>query len=164
MPEFKQRLTEASFQPGVSIFRLALDNGINANLLFKWRQKWRQEKIKLPSSESGRESQLIPVTIDAELPAAPANEPLTARPSVTPEIHNISSEITFRNGPLRFKRFVYSAPHQNSAFLIFLLIMLIIKNHNNKDLLPLSTFTELIANNKKRVKDSFYVSRKNHRI
>ncbi|HFI7004457.1 IS66-like element accessory protein TnpA [Escherichia coli] len=101
MPEFKQRLTEASFQPGVSISRLALDNGINANLLFKWRQKWRQEKIKLPSSESGRESQLIPVTIDAELPAAPANEPLTARPSVTPEIHNISSEITFRNGTLR---------------------------------------------------------------
>ncbi|HHJ3129564.1 TPA: hypothetical protein ACQJFW_002902 [Escherichia coli] len=95
--------------------RLALDNGINANLLFKWRQK----KIKLPSSESGSESQLIPVTIDAELPAAPANEPLTARPSVTPEIHNISSEITFRNGTLRFKRFVYSAPHQNSAFLIF---------------------------------------------
>ncbi|EIP3425955.1 transposase [Salmonella enterica] len=56
-PEFKQRLIEASFQPGVSISRLALDNGINANLLFKWRQKWRQGKIKL-SSESGRESQL----------------------------------------------------------------------------------------------------------
>lgn len=40
-PEFKQRLIEASFQPGVSISRLVLDNGINANLLFKWRQKWR---------------------------------------------------------------------------------------------------------------------------
>ncbi|ELR7054581.1 transposase [Escherichia coli] len=92
---------EASFQPGVSISRLALDNGINANLLFKWRQKWRQGKIKLPSSESGRESQLIPVTIDAQLPTAPANEPLTARPSVTPKIHNISCEITFRNGTLR---------------------------------------------------------------
>ncbi|EFL9258236.1 transposase, partial [Escherichia coli] len=67
-PEFKQRLIEASFQPGVSISRLALDNGINANLLFKWRQKQRQGKIKLSSSESGRESQLIPVTIDAGLP------------------------------------------------------------------------------------------------
>ncbi|EMQ8345431.1 transposase [Escherichia coli] len=100
-PEFKQRLIEASFRPGVSISRLALDNGINANLLFKWRQKWRQGKIKLPSSESGRESQLIPVTIDAGLPTAPANEPLTARASVTPEIHNISCEITFRNGTLR---------------------------------------------------------------
>ncbi|EHB8435945.1 transposase [Salmonella enterica] len=96
-PELKQRLIEASFQPGVSISRLALDNGINANLLFKWRQG----KIKLLSSESGRESQLIPVTIDAELPTAPATEPLTAIPSVTPEIHNISCEITFRNGTLR---------------------------------------------------------------
>ncbi|WP_072011981.1 transposase [Trabulsiella guamensis] len=45
-PEFKQRIIEASFQPGVSISRLALGNGINANLLFKWRQKWRQGAIR----------------------------------------------------------------------------------------------------------------------
>lgn len=62
--------------PGVSSSRLALDNGINTNLLFKWRQG----KIQLLSSESGRESQLIPVTIDAELPSAPANEQLTLIP------------------------------------------------------------------------------------
>ncbi|QIU92594.1 transposase [Yokenella regensburgei] len=52
-PEFKQRgaghLIEASFEPGVSISRLALDNCINANLLFKWCQQWRQGKVKLPS-------------------------------------------------------------------------------------------------------------------
>lgn len=38
-PEFKQRLIAASFEPSVSVSRLALDNGIYANLLFKGRHK-----------------------------------------------------------------------------------------------------------------------------
>lgn len=37
----------------------------------------------IASSESGRESQLIPVTIDAELPSASANEQLILTSSVT---------------------------------------------------------------------------------
>ncbi|MBA0136939.1 transposase [Escherichia coli] len=36
-PEFKQQLVAASCEPGISISKLALENGINANLLFKWR-------------------------------------------------------------------------------------------------------------------------------
>ncbi|MEW0348024.1 transposase, partial [Escherichia coli] len=36
----------------LSISKLALENGINANLLFKWRQQWREGKLLLPSSES----------------------------------------------------------------------------------------------------------------
>ncbi|WP_366998424.1 IS66 family insertion sequence element accessory protein TnpB [Escherichia coli] len=35
-PEFKQQLVAASCEPGISISKLALENGINANLLFKW--------------------------------------------------------------------------------------------------------------------------------
>ncbi|MDW9214618.1 transposase [Escherichia coli] len=42
-PEFKQQLVAASCEPGISISKLALENGINANLLFKWRQQWREE-------------------------------------------------------------------------------------------------------------------------
>ncbi|HFX4545398.1 TPA: transposase [Escherichia coli] len=38
-PEFKQLLVAASCEPGISISKLALENGINANLLFKWRQR-----------------------------------------------------------------------------------------------------------------------------
>ncbi|WP_244469349.1 transposase, partial [Escherichia coli] len=41
----------ASCEPGISISKLALENGINANLLFKWRQQWREGKLLLPSSE-----------------------------------------------------------------------------------------------------------------
>ncbi|MZZ31303.1 transposase, partial [Escherichia coli] len=32
------QLVAASCEPGISISKLALENGINANLLFKWRQ------------------------------------------------------------------------------------------------------------------------------
>ncbi|MEF4329225.1 transposase [Escherichia coli] len=45
----------------MSISKLALENGINANLLFKWRQQWREGKLLLPSSES---PQLLPVVND----------------------------------------------------------------------------------------------------
>ncbi|NYV96818.1 hypothetical protein C6541_19205 [Escherichia coli] len=75
-PEFKQQLVAASCEPGISISKLALENGINANLLFKWRQQWREGKLLLPSSES---PQLLPVTLDAaaEQPESLAEDPET---------------------------------------------------------------------------------------
>ncbi|HCP3260156.1 TPA: transposase [Escherichia coli] len=91
-PEFKQQLVAASCEPGISISKLALENGINANLLFKWRQQWREGKLLLPSSES---PQLLPVTLDA---AAEQPESLAE----DPETLSISCEVTFRHGTLRF--------------------------------------------------------------
>ncbi len=82
-PEFKQQLVAASCEPGISISKLALENGINANLLFKWRQQWREGKLLLPSSES---PQLLPVTLDAT--------------AVHSEL-SICCEVTFRHGTLR---------------------------------------------------------------
>ncbi|MDT7254089.1 transposase [Citrobacter freundii] len=41
-PEFKKQLVAASCEPGISISKLALENGINANLLFKWRQQCKR--------------------------------------------------------------------------------------------------------------------------
>ncbi|WP_227010080.1 MULTISPECIES: transposase [unclassified Enterobacter cloacae complex] len=90
-PEFKKQLVAASCEPGISISKLALENGINANLLFKWRQQWREGKLLLPSSES---PQLLPVTLDA---AAVQPEP----PTENPETLCINCEITFRHGTLR---------------------------------------------------------------
>ncbi|EPK7745253.1 TPA: IS66 family insertion sequence hypothetical protein [Escherichia coli] len=91
-PEFKQLLVAASCEPGISISKLALENGINANLLFKWRQQWREGKLLLPSSESPH---LLPVTLDA---AAEQPESLAE----DPETLSISCEVTFRHGTLRF--------------------------------------------------------------
>lgn len=36
--DFKKRLAIAACEPGVSVARLALDHGINANMLHKWRR------------------------------------------------------------------------------------------------------------------------------
>ncbi|EPL4526992.1 transposase [Enterobacter asburiae] len=41
-PEFKKQLVAASCEPGISILKLSLENGINANLLFKWRQQCKR--------------------------------------------------------------------------------------------------------------------------
>ncbi|UJQ26177.1 transposase [Pantoea agglomerans] len=35
-PEFQHQFVAASCEPRISISKLALENGINANLLFKW--------------------------------------------------------------------------------------------------------------------------------
>ncbi|EGT5656637.1 transposase [Citrobacter braakii] len=75
----------------MSISKLALENGINANLLFKWRQQWREGKLLLPSSES---PQLLPMTLNA---TAVQPEP----PAEDPEVISIRCEVTFRPGTLR---------------------------------------------------------------
>lgn len=94
-PEFKQQLVAASCEPGVSISKLALENGINANLLFKWRQQWREGKLPLPSADR---PQLLPVTLDAT--RAPLAVP-PETPADKPEPLNISCEVTFLHGTLR---------------------------------------------------------------
>ncbi|EDZ5420689.1 transposase, partial [Salmonella enterica] len=94
-PEFKQQLVAASCEPGISISKLALENGINANLLFKWRQQWREGKLLLPSTDL---PQLLPVTLDApDRPLAVQSE-LSAE---DPETLDITCEVTFRHGTLR---------------------------------------------------------------
>lgn len=48
----KARLVAASLEPGVSVARLALDNGVNANLLRKWIKQAKEAGFKHPSSAS----------------------------------------------------------------------------------------------------------------
>ncbi len=43
--EFKRQIVEASLVPGVSIAAVALLNGINANLLHKWRWRYRHGEL-----------------------------------------------------------------------------------------------------------------------
>lgn len=93
-PEFKYQLVAASCEPGISISKLALENGINANLLFKWRQQWREGKLLQPSTDL---PQLLPVTLDA--PAGPLVQSET--PAEAPETLSITCEVAFRHGTLR---------------------------------------------------------------
>ncbi|KNC91801.1 IS66-like element accessory protein TnpA [Trabulsiella odontotermitis] len=99
-PEFKQQLVAASCKPGVSISKLARENGNNANLLFKWRQYWREGKLPSPSTTENRMPELLPITLDAEdVPADSSRSQSVA--AAVPESLNISCEVTFRHGTLR---------------------------------------------------------------
>lgn len=41
-PEAKRELVEACLQPGISVSKVALEHGINANLLRKWIDRYRE--------------------------------------------------------------------------------------------------------------------------
>ena len=62
-PEFRRRLAAAACEPGVSVSKLARDNGINANMLFTWRRRYREQSQAETAS-------LIPVTVVKETRAA----------------------------------------------------------------------------------------------
>ncbi|HGC2848273.1 TPA: transposase [Escherichia coli] len=112
--EFKIKMVELSHRPEISVAQLAREHGINDNLLFKWRQYWREGKLRPPSRQYWREGklrppsttennvpELLPITLDAEdvVPAtSPRSQPVAA---AAPESLNISCEVTFRHGSLR---------------------------------------------------------------
>lgn len=68
-PTLKRELIERSLQPGASVSGIALDSGINANLLFKWRRE--HLRAAAPSSAPV----LLPVTIESPRPEVTAPPP-----------------------------------------------------------------------------------------
>lgn len=67
--QFKKDLVERSLQPGASVSALALDNGINANVLFKWRRmhlRAAREHCTTPQAV------LLPVSVTASQAPVPA--------------------------------------------------------------------------------------------
>ncbi|ECG1721592.1 TPA_asm: IS66 family insertion sequence hypothetical protein [Salmonella enterica] len=74
---------------------------MNDNLLFKWRQYWREGKLRPPSTTENSVPELLPITLDAEdvVPATSSlSQPVAA---AAPESLNICCEVTFRHGSLR---------------------------------------------------------------
>jgi transposase len=61
-PASRERLIAACLEPGVSVSRLALDHGINANLLRKWIRNAREVRRLAPSSTSA----FVPVRVAAD--------------------------------------------------------------------------------------------------
>ncbi|MCS6055471.1 transposase [Klebsiella variicola subsp. variicola] len=90
-------MVELSHRPEISVAQLAREHGINDNLLFKWRQYWREGKLRPPSTTENSVPELLPITLDAE-DDLPRSQPVAA---AAPESLNISCEVTFRHGSLR---------------------------------------------------------------
>jgi transposase len=86
-PVLRERLAAAACEPGVSVAKLAREHGINANMLFAWRRRYRARH----QTESAA---LIPVVVLNDAPAVVAQtlpvEPEGVKPVApagTLEIH-----------------------------------------------------------------------------
>jgi transposase len=58
---FKRKLVALTNQSGASVAAIALEHGVNANLVFKWR---RQQLGVATTAKPERTAVLLPVTID----------------------------------------------------------------------------------------------------
>jgi hypothetical protein len=67
--ELKARILDACAEPGASVSRIARENGLNANLVFKWRRG--------AGREQGSPKNLVPAAEFVPLPLLP---PATAMP------------------------------------------------------------------------------------
>jgi transposase len=70
-PASRDQLVAACLEPGVSVSRLALEHGVNANLVRKWVKRARQE------GASPAVSAFVPVQIAPDTHSSPANGRLT---------------------------------------------------------------------------------------
>ena len=55
--EFRRHLAKLACEPGVSVARLAMEHGVNTNLVFKWRRALRAGEYD--------PGDLLPVTVEA---------------------------------------------------------------------------------------------------
>jgi len=69
-PASRDQLIAACLEPGVSVSRLALEYGVNANLVRKWMKKAREER------PSPLVSAFVPVRISPDMHSS-AGDPLT---------------------------------------------------------------------------------------
>lgn len=72
--DFKLRLVEASFQPRASVARLAREHALSANLLFNWRNLYRQGKLG---------PRLDPAVLPVRILPEPVAKPAASAPEST---------------------------------------------------------------------------------
>ncbi|WP_051588697.1 MULTISPECIES: transposase [unclassified Serratia (in: enterobacteria)] len=78
---FKLDLVLQSLQPGASVARLAREHGINDNLLFTWRQRYRH-LADAPVDDGVGETctikgNIVPVVLERQPPLLPTASPAT---------------------------------------------------------------------------------------
>lgn len=81
-PELKRELVARSLIPGASVSAIALEAGLNANLLFTWRRAHLDAMRQTAQEAQTAPAVLLPVTLEAakhEADSAPP--PATPRPS-----------------------------------------------------------------------------------
>ena len=100
--EFKRDLVARSLEPGVSVAAIAMDSGINANLLFGWRRRHLESLAQAePAPARSPAAVLLPVSIEAaphEIHCTPPAPPARSSTGVI-EIEIGSARVRLR-GPV----------------------------------------------------------------
>jgi transposase len=65
--EEKRRIVEETLEAGASVARVARRHAVNANQVFYWRKKYREERL-----DKGPSSKLLPVTLSDSTCGKPA--------------------------------------------------------------------------------------------
>jgi len=96
--EFKRELVARSLEPGVSVAAIAMEGGINANLLFGWRRKHLNAMARDGDAALRRPTAvLLPVSIET----APAERPCTS--STTSSVRSGGGTIEIEIGSARVR-------------------------------------------------------------
>jgi transposase len=56
--EFKRQLVEQTLEPGASVALIARRNEVNANLLFKWSDRWSSNNVERSDERMDTETSL----------------------------------------------------------------------------------------------------------
>ena len=91
-PASRDRLVAACLEPGVSVSRLALEHGINANLVRKWVKR-AKEASALPAV-----STFVPVQIATDMQSSSASGPPTNVEPVGKRCHASKLSAVLPNG------------------------------------------------------------------
>lgn len=82
--DVKRALIESALVPGVSVARLAMENGLNANLLRTWIAKYKKHSHAAPAVLPT----VVAVTRSAFVPVVRKHAPSRPSPSLHARLHN----------------------------------------------------------------------------
>ena len=95
--EFKRRLAAAACEAGVSVSKLSMANGVNANMVFKWRREYRAGLLDVIAEAR---TTLLPVVLAEDsstvVPAAPAAATVRAPATASSAVEIIFADAVVR--------------------------------------------------------------------
>lgn len=98
--EFKRQIVEASLSPGTSIAAVAQAHGINANLLHKWRWRYRNGEYGAVAEPYIAAVQMAnPVRLAVAKPSQPTTISADTKPSGYIELHFNNTRVLLHGAP-----------------------------------------------------------------
>jgi transposase len=106
--EYRRSIVEMTMQPGASVSRIAREHGLNDNMVFKWRHRYRKElgataSTSTPVSGIGEAIALLPVNIiDTPSTTCADTSPATEAPDCEVEVEVGKRRVRIRGVSLEF--------------------------------------------------------------